>query len=187
MSDFARFLPLSGGPRGAETGVSNDRRGALADIVDRASGIIATDAADAAGRGPLLPAFLDHADLRDEFAALAVASTPAGLTRLGETIRTGRRRRARALASGARALLLLARSADTDPGLDATTAGIVALRLAGSAPFDRRAVVKGRTVRATDADWSFGRGPVLEGTATGIAAFLLGVSDDPPRPLTGRG
>ncbi|GAA2073384.1 hypothetical protein [Microbacterium hatanonis] len=184
MSDFARFLPLSGGPRGAETGVSNDRRGALADIVDRASAIIA---ADAAGRGPLLPAFLDHADLRDEFAALAVASTPAGLTRLGEAIRTGRRRRARALASGARALLLLARSADTDPGLDATTAGVVALRLAGSAPFDRRAVVKGRTVRATDADWSFGRGPVLEGTATGIAAFLLGVSDDPPRPLTGRG
>ena len=184
MSDFARFLPLSGGPRGAETGVSNDRRGALADIVDRASAIIA---ADAAGRGPLLPAFLDHADLRDEFAALAVASTPAGLTRLGEAIRTGRRRRARALASGARALLLLARSADTDPGLDATTAGIVSLRLAGSAPFDRRAVVKGRTVRATDADWSFGRGPVLEGTATGIAAFLLGVSDDPPRPLTGRG
>lgn len=184
MSDFARFLPLSGGPRGAETGVSNDRRGALADIVDRASAIIA---ADAAGRGPLLPAFLNHADLRDEFAALAVASTPAGLTRLGEAIRTGRRRRARALASGARALLLLARSADTDPGLDATTAGVVALRLAGSAPFDRRAVVKGRTVRATDADWSFGRGPVLEGTATGIAAFLLGVSDDPPRPLTGRG
>jgi hypothetical protein len=184
MSDFARFLPLSGGPRGAETGVSNDRRGALADIVDRASAIIA---ADAAGRGPLLPAFLDHADLRDEFAALAVASTPAGLTRLGEAIRTGRRRRARALASGARALLLLARSADTDPGLDATTAGVVALWLAGSAPFDRRAVVKGRTVRATDADWSFGRGPVLEGTATGIAAFLLGVSDDPPRPLTGRG
>ncbi|MFL2001977.1 hypothetical protein [Microbacterium sp. A1-JK] len=184
MSDFARFLPLSGRPHGAETGVSNDRRGTLADIVDRASAIITADAAD---RAPLLPAFLDDADLRDEFAALAVEPTPAGLTRLGETIRTGRRRHPRALASGARALLLLARSADTDPGLDATAAGIVSLWLAGSAPFDRRAVVKGRTVRATDADWSFGRGPVLEGTATGIAAFLLGVSDDPPRPLTGRG
>ncbi len=42
--------------------------------------------------------------------------------------------------------------------------------------------MKGHTVRATDADWAFGTGPVLEGTGRAIAAFLLGVTDTPPRP-----
>ena len=43
-------------------------------------------------------------------------------------------------------------------------------------------VVAGHTIRATDADWAFGNGPVLEGTSLQIVGFLLGVTDDPPRP-----
>jgi hypothetical protein len=37
-------------------------------------------------------------------------------------------------------------------------------------------------VRAADGEWAFGTGAVLEAPGTAIAAFLLGVSDDPPRP-----
>ncbi|SFI22819.1 MULTISPECIES: hypothetical protein [Microbacterium] len=49
------------------------------------------------------------------------------------------------------------------------------------APFERRAVLAGSTVHATDADWSFGHGPVREGTAREILAFVLALSDDAPR------
>lgn len=62
------------------------------------------------------------------------------------------------------------------------TAGAVALYAQGAGPFERRAVVAGHTIRATDADWAFGNGPVLEGTSLQIVGFLLGVTDDPPRP-----
>ena len=55
---------------------------------------------------------------------------------------------------------------------------------ATSGPFDRRVVLSGHTIRATDADWEFGHGPVLAGTALEIAAFVLGVSDVPPQPIS---
>ena len=62
------------------------------------------------------------------------------------------------------------------------TLGVVALYMATSAPLERRAVVAGHAIRATDADWQFGRGPVLEGTAMAIVRFLVGLSDVPPQP-----
>ena len=56
--------------------------------------------------------------------------------------------------------------------------------MATSAPLERRAVVAGHAIRATDADWEFGRGPVLEGTQLEIVRFLLGLSDVAPhRPI----
>ena len=76
-------------------------------------------------------------------------------------------------------------SADTlgaELDVDPMTAGAVALYAQGAGPFERRAVVAGHTIRATDADWAFGNGPVLEGTSLQIVGFLLGVTDDPPRP-----
>lgn len=179
MADFSRFLPLSLRPRGAEDGVTSDRRAALADLIDQAAELVAT-----AGRGRALfaEAFVDEARLRDAYDDLSAGGSPVTLADLAAAVRAGRRRSIRALTSGARALLLLARDLDAPAHLDPVTAGAIALHLAASAPYDRRAVVRGRTVRATDADWSFGHGPTLEGTATGIAAFLLGVSDDPPKP-----
>ncbi len=97
-------------------------------------------------------------------------------------------RRTRELSRALRALLLLAGSrGDVTPDVDPLTSGAVALYAATSGPFDRRAVLKGHTVRATDSDWSFGSGPVLEGPSLSIAAFVLGVSDHPPGPVSSPG
>ena len=81
-----------------------------------------------------------------------------------------------------RAVLLLSDHLGVEPRVDGTTLGIVSLYGATSAPLERRAVVGGHALRATDAGWEFGRGPVLEGTALEIARFVLGVSDIPPKP-----
>jgi hypothetical protein len=55
-----------------------------------------------------------------------------------------------------------------------TTSGAVALARALSAPTAIRAVVRGRTMRATDAGWEFGTGPELAGTARKLVLFLYG-------------
>lgn len=52
--------------------------------------------------------------------------------------------------------------------------GAVALARVGRAPGAIRAVVRGRTVTATDAQWSFGRGPEFAGSASAIIRFLFG-------------
>jgi len=92
------------------------------------------------------------------------------------------RRSIRVLSKALAAALRIAADLGTDLEVDPMTAGAVALYAHGAGPFERRAVVAGHTVRATDAEWAFGNGPVLEGTAVQIAGFLLGVTDDPPRP-----
>lgn len=61
-----------------------------------------------------------------------------------------------------------------------TASGAVALRRALAAPTEIRAVVRGRTLSATDADWSFGRGPEMADTAEKILLFLYGRSDRAP-------
>jgi len=72
--------------------------------------------------------------------------------------------------------LALAEAYTLDPGLvvDATTSGAVALARALAAPLAIRAVVRGRTLRATDADWDFGTGPEIAGTARELVLFLYG-------------
>jgi hypothetical protein len=179
MTDFSRFLPLSRRLQGDEQGVSSDRRAALADVVDHAAKLVATDGQ---GRAVFAEAFVDDAGLREDYDAFDTEMPSAALVSVASAIRSGRRRRIRALVAGARALLLLGRDLEVAVELAPATAGAVALYLAGSGPFDRRAVIKGHQIRATDAEWSFGSGPTLEATATGVAAFLLGISDDPPHP-----
>lgn len=184
VSRFARFLPLSQRETADEADVSSDRRAAVADVVDRAADLIGAAPATAAERMEL---FLTDAGLRGEAGSPLAEDPVAALRTVAVAVRSGRRRSIRTLAATVRALLVLARENGVDAGLDPFLAGAAALYASGSAPADRRAVVRGFTVRATDADWSFGHGPVLEGTASGIAAFLLGVSDDPPRrPVSGR-
>ncbi|MGP3536339.1 hypothetical protein ACTU3I_16200 [Microbacterium sp. RD1] len=179
MSGFASYLPLSQRATGDDAAVSSDRRRALADVIDAAAGLLPPDDADAAARR-----FVDIAALTSE---AGTESDPAvRMHALAERVRTGPRRRLRALAAGVRALLILARDRGAPAPLDPLVAGGVALYASTNAPADRRAVISGRTVRASDAEWSFGAGPVLEGTSAGIAAFLLGVSDDPPQPVTPR-
>ncbi len=96
MSDFARFLPLSLRGRVDESSVTNDWRLPLADTVVEAARILGDDA-----EGRLR--FAADAGLSAELAA------DGDLAALAAAIRTGKRRRIRALADAVRALL---RSAD---------------------------------------------------------------------------
>ncbi|MFJ6652979.1 hypothetical protein ACIQLJ_09320 [Microbacterium sp. NPDC091313] len=163
--------------------MSSNRRGLVADVIDRAAAII-----PAAGGPARARAFLDDAGLDD--VALAGESPAAALRAASDAVRSGPRRRNRVLTRAVRALLVLAAETGADPELDPLTAGVAAFYAAGTAPADRRAAIAGRTVQASDAEWSFGHGPVISADATAIAAFLLGVSDEPPRPpapgITGR-
>jgi uncharacterized protein (TIGR03083 family) len=60
--------------------------------------------------------------------------------------------------------------------------GAVALRRALEAPTEIKAVIRGHSLAATDADWGFGHGPVLEATAAELLLFLYGRSDTAPHP-----
>lgn len=66
---------------------------------------------------------------------------------------------------------------DADP----VTSGAVALARAAAAPLPIRAVIRDRTLRATDAGWEFGSGPELAGTARELVLFLYG-RGPVPRP-----
>ncbi|WP_019181064.1 hypothetical protein [Microbacterium yannicii] len=178
MADFARFLPLSNRPHGDESGVTSDRHAAEAGVVEQAAKLIARSGADEAE--PLTRGFLREAGL-EGLSPTDVADPAARLAATALAVRTGKRRGIRHLSRTVRALLLLGRKTATAIALDPTISGSVALYGATSASFDRRAVLVGHTVRATDAEWAFGRGPVLEGTAMEIVAFVLGISDRAPR------
>lgn len=68
------------------------------------------------------------------------------------------------------------------PHLPERASGAVALGRAAAAPTEIRAVIAGHALRATDAGWEFGRGPVLEATAVELLEFLGGRSLRAPRP-----
>jgi hypothetical protein len=63
--------------------------------------------------------------------------------------------------------------------IDGVTTGAVALARSLSAPTPIRAVVRERTLVASDADWSVGIGRALPGTAAQIVLFLWGRADVP--------
>ena len=178
VPDISRFLPLSNRPKSDERGVSSDRHRALAAVVDEAARILAA----VWGTDASAPAVSFVRAARLTAPGSGQATSAADLHRVAEQLRGGGRQSVKALARGVRALLVLAAEAGVEPRIDGTTLGIVALYGATSAPLERRVVVRGHALRATDAGWEFGRGPVLEGTALGIAAFLLGVTDEPPHP-----
>ena len=176
--DIYRFLPLSNRPRDDESSVTVDRREMIADVVEEAAGL-----ALEAGLAPAdarLDDFARTADLTD--ARDRSPATAEDLALLADAVRTGPRRRTRSLMLAVRAVLVLGDALGLEPRLSAVTLGAVALYGTSSATFDRRAVVRGHTLRATDAEWSLGHGPVLQGTAMGIVRFLLGLSDEAPRP-----
>jgi hypothetical protein len=174
MADFARFLPLSQRSRVDESGVTSDRRREVADVVLAAARLLADGGSEAGGRTARFAADAGLAGELDEVGG--------ALPALAAAVRGGRRRPIRALADAVRAVLVLSDDVGADPGLSPEVYGAVVLYATGAVHGARRAVVAGRTLRATDADWAFGTGPVLEGTARGIAAFLLGVSETPPHP-----
>ena len=122
-------------------------------------------------------------------AAALTHGNPAEVGAGAEGLRAGER----ALESGKRVsikqldravygYLDLCEALDAAPELDPTTSGAVALARATSAPTAIRAVIAGHSLRATDAGWSFGRGPELEATAVELLNFLGGRSLQAPKP-----
>ncbi|CAI9386925.1 hypothetical protein [Microbacterium sp. T2.11-28] len=168
MADLSRHLPLSNRPAQDESNVSGDRRAALVRVVEQAAAL-STEGGDASR-------FLAEAGLDGEFAGRSLDEVAAAVA-------AGPPRSIRALTDAVRAALSLAGDRPVD--LDPVTTGSVALYAVGRAPFDRRAVVGGCTLRATDAGWEFGRGPERAAPARQILDFALGLADVPP-PLTTR-
>lgn len=168
MADLSRHLPLSNRPHVDESQVTGDRRHLLAAVVRSADALAPSP--EAADR------FLAEARLDQE--------QPGGaLAQIAAAIDAGPRRNIRALTDAVTALLRLAGPREVD--LDPLTSGAVALYAVTRTPRDRRAVVGSTTLRATDAGWEFGHGPVRAASARQILEFLLGLSDVPP-PLTRR-
>lgn len=165
MSDLARFLPLSHRSADDAAAAPSDRRAQIATVVALAAS--ALDDAPSDRRR----AFVDEA-------GLSADDDGGSLAELAGRIARGRRRGVRELTAVARAYLRL--PSDRRP-LPFDIAGAVALAASTSAPFARRAAIAGHTVRATDAGWTFGRGPEISASADEIVAFLTGVSDSPPR------
>ena len=85
-----------------------------------------------------------------------------------------------------RALLVLGDALAVTPRVAAGVSGAVALYAATTAPFDRRAALRGHTVRASDEEWEFGRGPVITDTGRAILRFVLALDDVAPRPVSPR-
>lgn len=114
---------------------------------------------------------VDESGVDDDWAGRLAALVSAGAS--GPAVdRALARRRVRIGDLGA----ALAEAWEARPELpvDATTSGAVALARALAAPLPIRAVVRGRTLRASDAGWEFGTGPALTGTARELVLFLYG-------------
>jgi hypothetical protein len=190
VADFMRYLPLSQGDRGRESDVSSDWRDATADVIDRAAVLLDAADLDAATGARLAERFVESASTRrhpeperpsDDDSAPAAASADR-LRAFAVAIRLGRPARVSLLSRAVAAHLLLATEVGAEPAVPERTSGAVALYLAAKAPTPIRAVISGHTLRASDADWEFGHGPVLEQPAIPMLEFLLGRGLEAPRP-----
>lgn len=186
MADLFSNLPLSNKVRHDESHVTSDRRIAVADTIDQAAVWLAEASITETSRSELAHAFLSDARIVAGNVPDSSLGTVSMLTETAQHLRAGKKQNIRALSHVLRALLLLGVALDRSPTVPPLTSGSVALYAATTASFERRAVIAGHTIRATDADWAFGHGPALEGTALEIVGFLLGVSDKPPVVVTPR-
>jgi hypothetical protein len=192
LADFMRDLPLSWGEHPDESNVTSDWRELAADVLNQAAALLdaseagettlewlATDFARSAIPRRRVPAdAVDDADWPD--------GSSDGIRALARDTRAGRHVSVRLLARVVAAYLQLARELDATAQLAPRTSGAVALYLAAKAPTPIRAVTRGHTLRARDAGWEFGRGPVLEDDAVPMLEFLLGRSDHAPSPVPPR-
>ncbi|MGN6272080.1 MAG: hypothetical protein ACTHMQ_03220 [Protaetiibacter sp.] len=163
MSDLWRELPLSGRARVDESGVDGGWHAELAAVRDAARQALEAHPDAAAGE------------------AFEVA------LRTPRPRRDGRARAVKLaeLDRAVYAYLDLCTRLGVEPQLPPRAAGAVALGRAAAAPTEIRAVIAGHTLRATDAGWDFGRGPVLEDTAVELLRFLRGESLRAPHPPAG--
>lgn len=153
--DFVRYLPLSARPRVDESAVTGDWGPRLAALVQSIDTLVAGLSSATLAR-PEVQVALDR--LTEAIAAVPSARrvrVPALGTVLAEAYGFA---------------VLTGRPLTVDP----ITSGAVALDRSLRAPLAIRAVIKNRTLRARDADWEFGIGPELIGSASDLVLFLYG-------------
>lgn len=159
MSDLARFLPLSNRPRRDETGTTRDWAARVAEVaasVERA--------AEAVG-----PAAANNDGIRDGIEAVRAHARDAAARHAA-----GKRVRIRALRATLRDAWRAADALGVDLEVDPVVTGAVALDLAAGARLPIRAVIRDRTLVASDHGWRLGTGPELVGTARRLIEFLAG-------------
>ena len=153
--DFVRYLPLSGRPRVDESAVTGDWGPRLAALLAAIDTLIAGLPSTTLARPEIQAA-------RDRLSA-TIAAVPSGrrvrIAALGTV-----------LAEAYEFAALTGRTLVVDP----VTSGAVALDRSLRAPLAIRAVIKNRTLRATDAGWDLGSGPELRGSASALVLFLSG-------------
>ena len=160
MSDVWRDLPLFGRERVDESGVGRGWGDELAAVHSAAEAALTT-------RPDPEAAAAFEAALRPGRAARAGKPRTVKLAELDRAVY---------------AYLDLTARLGLPPQLPKRASGAVALGRAAAAPTEIRAVIFGHSLRATDAEWEFGRGPVLEATAAELLEFLGGRSLNAPRP-----
>lgn len=160
--DFVRYLPLSARPRVDESAVTSDWGPRLAELIGSIETLIA-------GLPPATLARPDVEAAHDRLSA-TIAAVPSA-----------RRVRVAVLGNVLAEAYEFAALAAQPLVVDSVTSGAVALDRSLRAPLAIRAVVKNRTLRASDADWEFGTGPELAGSAADIVLFLYGRAGVPGR------
>lgn len=158
--DFARYLPLSARPRVDESAVTGDWGPRLAELLIAIDTLIAGLSSATLARPEIQAA-------RDRLSA-TIAAIPSA-----------RRLRVTALGTVLAEAYEFAALAGRPLVVDTVTSGAVALDRSLRAPLAIRAVIKNRRLRATDADWEFGTGPELAGTAAEVVLFLYGKAGVP--------
>ena len=154
--DLRYELPLSWRERHDESAVSSDWRAQLTVVLGTAAELT---------KGHVLEA----------------GTEPEGLRTGRQALESGRRVSIKQLDRAVYAYLDLCEAAGAAPVLDPMTSGAVALARATSAPTPIRAVIRGHSLHASDAGWTFGRGDELQATAVELLNFLGGRSLQAPR------
>lgn len=211
MSDFARFLPLSQGPRGPEAKVTGNWSSEIAVILEQVADLLdgltpeqwespsmcdGWRIRDAAGHivwrlgsstGRMIVTggrawFGKRLNPMDAIGDLSIQAAEASYEDLVDRIREiaddkriGRGRvRIGELTEAVVHAYDISHALGVDLQLEPRATGAVALARILMAPTPIRAVVRARTLTATDAGWQFGGGPVLSGTASTLIQFLFG-------------
>jgi len=148
--DLVRYLPLSARAPVDESAVTGDWAGKLAGVRDQLAALVA--GLSPAERAPV-ESLLAHAD------SLQPTGRKVRVTTLGAV-----------LADACEVAAILQKPLPIDP----VASGAVVLAQSLRAPLAIRAVVRGRTLRANDADWRIGSGPDLIGSARDLVLFVYG-------------
>ena len=191
MSDWVRYLPFSVKPKVDESGVSNNWARRLGELLlataELLEGLSPADWQRPGVRGSAdaIVARLVPRSERRQASELTDAGVAARIRSLAVERLAGRpTTRIATLGAVLADAWELALRTERNLPVDATVSGAVALARSLAAPLPIRAVVRDRTLLATDAGWELGRGPELRGTAIAIVLFLYG-RGDVPRPSAG--